>query len=172
MESPFRVISTVYAVAFAAGAHVNDRLEAAPLTRPCGAAAVVLPCETGGCVETAGLVGLAAVAAAAFGGLGGGGGVAAASLSATTRSPDNRSPTKTPEPAAVEKATAAAIRTSSRRAALRLGTCTVRRVRRAGSTSTDSGLAELSSRPETIGSAGAFVEAPAAVSACGGSAIS
>ena len=110
MESPFRVISTVYAVAFAAGAHVNDRLEAAPLTRPGGAAAVVLPCETGGCVETAGLVGLAAVAAAAFGGLGGGGGVAAASLSATPPdAPDNRSPTKTPEPAAVEKATAAAI---------------------------------------------------------------
>ena len=145
-DSPFRVISTAYPLAFATGAHASNRLEAAPLMPACGAAvAVVVARATGGCVVTAGLVGLAVVC----GGLGGGGGVAAASPSTDGRSPDNSNPTKTPEPAAAERAAATATITSSRRAALRLGTGPVRWARKAGSASIDSRPTGLSPKSET-----------------------
>ena len=139
-DAPLRVISTVYAVAFATGAHASSRLDEAPLTPACDVAEVVLACVMRGRVETAGLAVLPAVAAVAFGEAGGGGGVAAASLSAAMRSPDNRSPTKTPKLPAAERATAAAATVSSRRAPIRLGACPAIWVRTAGSASAGCGL--------------------------------
>ena len=86
IDSPLRLISTVYAEAFATGAQASHRLDGAGGTAGCAVVGATVAAPFGGTLEvteTAGLAVLGATEVVALGGMGGGE-VAAASLSVTS----------------------------------------------------------------------------------------